>query len=82
MTAPRPGTQTDATRTAILATAFGPRAGASLLVLLLTLLLTACGTFNVEGRLMRPAEITATAQAALTPPPTPAPRLGRIAFVQ
>ncbi len=55
---------------------------ASLLSLLLTFLLAACGTFEVNARLMRPAEVTATAQAALTPSPTPAPRLGKIAFVR
>jgi len=44
--------------------------------------LTACGTFEVNARFMRPAEATATAQAVLTPSPTPVPRLGRIAFLR
>ncbi len=57
--------------------------GAVLLAFLfLTFLLTACGTLEVNARLMRPAEATATAQAALTPSPTPVPRLGKIAFVR
>jgi hypothetical protein len=51
-----------------------------LLFSLLSFLLTVCGTFNIEGQALQPAEATATAQAASTPTPTLG--LGKLAYVQ
>lgn len=53
-----------------------------LCVLFASLLLIGCGTVNIEGRLVTPAEATVTAQAALTAAPTPTPELGKLAYVQ
>ncbi|GBD08811.1 Protein TolB [Candidatus Thermoflexus japonica] len=51
-----------------------------LFLALFTYFLLGCGTFNVSGRLVRPDEATATAQAVRSP--TPEPELGRLAYVQ
>jgi hypothetical protein len=72
MTIPRSSYQVGVTRTAILVAIFSRRTGVLVPILLLPWLLTACGTFKVEARLMRPEEAAAMVQTSSSAP-MPAP---------
>ncbi len=73
----RPSRLTGATRTLSLASVFRRRTRVLVPLLLVALLLTACGTFKVEARLMRPEEAAALVQtSSRAPVPVPSPIVG------
>lgn len=54
-----------------------------LVFVVVAMVATGCGAFQVEAGFKQPAELTATAEAqAVRPTPPPKPRLGKLAFVR
>ena len=73
----RPSRPTGATRALSLTSVFRRRTRVLVPILLLALLLTACGTFKIEARLMRPEEAAALVQtSSRAPMPAPSPIVG------